>query len=614
MTELMIHRGPDAGGVHVDGPIGLGHRRLSIIDLSERGRNPMFTPEGRFCIVYNGEVYNYLELRREMIADGVSFRTDTDTEVILALYARMGSDCLKRLNGMFAFAIWDAQERSLFLARDRVGIKPLYYAETTDGLVFGSEAKVLFLHHGVSCEVDPALIDVYMNFGYTPGERTLFAGVSKLPPGCAMTVTSRGIRREQSWDAQFAPDHSRSVAQTGGELKELLLDATRIHMRSDVPVGVFLSGGLDSSAMVALLAEAGVGDLKTFSVAYREGDKYDETRYAKLVAERFKSDHHVLYVDPAQFGDFVPDYVWYMDEPVTEGAAISLYFIARLLRQHVVVALSGEGSDELFGGYEVYRYMQWLEWYRRLPAWLRTAIQPALDHVPHSKMRKYGRLAAKPLSERYLGVPLYEQVGSTLYSDDLLRSAAAKAAGSPLAAHYARMKGHDALAQMLYTDFKAWLVDDLLIKADKMTMANSVELRVPFLDYRVVEYAATIPSNMKLRGGTVKWILKQALTGVVPDEIRTRPKVGFPTPLAEMFRGKLADYVEAVLLSRRALQRGYFRPEKIREIVGDHKSGRANHHDILWRLLVLEEWHRRFADRPRSAWSADLPMTAGIGA
>ena len=414
-----------------------------------------------------------------------------------------------------------------------------------------------------------------------------------------MTVCAQGVRRHQYWDLNFCPATGRSAQQTASELRELLLDSVKLHMRSDVPVGVFLSGGLDSSATVALLAEAGFEQLKTFSVAYRgEGGQYDETPHAQLIADRFQTDHHALYVDPTEFGELVPHYVWHMDEPVTEAAAISLYLVARLLRQHVTVALSGEGADELFAGYQVYRYMKWLERYRRLPAWTRTALlEPLLMRFGPPKVRKYARLAAKPLADRYLGVHLYEPVRDQLYSDDFVDLVAKDGRTSPLSSLYEGLRTHDPLTQMLYVDFKTWLVDDLLIKADKMTMANSVELRVPFLDYRVVEYAATIPSEMKQRGGTVKWILKQAMTGILPDEVLRRKKVGFPTPVARMFRGKLAGYVQDVLLSSRSVSRGYFRPGDVRALLEKHRNGQVDGHDQLWRLVVLEEWHRCFPDR-----------------
>ncbi len=599
MATLIRHRGPDADGFYVDGPLGLGHRRLSILDLSDRGRQPLATPDGRFVIVYNGEVYNYLELRAELEGRGWLFRTNTDTEVVLALYAEEGKDCLRRLNGMFAFAIWDSVARTLFLARDRIGIKPLYYVQTHDGIIFASEAKALFLDPRVECEVAEPLIGTYMAFGYVPGEETLFRGVRKLLPAHFATIDASGFRTGCYWDVAYRPEPTRTVEETAEELRALLLDAVRIHLRSDVPVGVFLSGGLDSSTVVALLAESGIPRIKTFAVAYDEGAGYDETPYARLVADRFQTDHHILRLDANLFAGFIPDYVWQMDEPVTEAAAISLYFVAKLLREHVVVALAGEGADELFAGYQVYRYMRWLELYRRAPDWLRlTLSDPLLMRVGTPKVQKYVRLSRLPLEARYRGVSLPDSAeAESLYTDEFSELLSARSASAPLAGYYERTAGQDTLTRLLYADLKTWLVDDLLVKADKMTMANSVELRVPFLDYRVVEYAATIPSWMKLRRGTVKWILKRAMKRHLPEEVLTRTKVGFPTPLAIMFRRDLTGYLHDVLLARQSIERGYFKPQRVRQLIDEHESGKRDHHKLLWQLTVLEEWHRRFARR-----------------
>src|SRR5713101_452410 len=343
MTRLLIHRGPDDEGFYFKHALGLGHRRLSILDLSERGHQPMCTADERFVIAYNGEVYNYLEIRKDLEADGHVFQTETDTEVILALYAQKGPECLQYLNGMFALAIWDSAERTLFLARDRVGIKPLYYAETADGIVFASEIKALLASQRVSPQVVVANIDTYLSFDYVPGVETLFQGVRRVLPGQWLQISPEGIKSTSYWDLEYAPNHQRNPQETAEELRELLLDAMRIHLRSDVPVGVFLSGGLDSSATVALLTEAGIHNLKTFSVAHQAGGQYDETPYARLVADRFQTNHHVLYMDPNQFLDCIPRFIWYMDEPVAEAPAIAFYLIAKLLREHVTVALSGEG-------------------------------------------------------------------------------------------------------------------------------------------------------------------------------------------------------------------------------------------------------------------------------
>jgi asparagine synthase (glutamine-hydrolysing) len=334
-------------------------------------------------------------------------------------------------------------------------------------------------------------------------------------------------------------------------------------------------------------------------VAYRDGAEYDETAHAILVADHFKTDHHVLYVEPKQFVEFIPDFVWFMDEPVTEAAAISLYFISKLLRSHVTVALSGEGADELYAGYDIYKYMGWIEEYRRLPHAMRALfLEPMLATVGNEKLRRYLRLAQKPLEERYLGVSLNGSEYHSLYTREFSEMLRGKVQYAPLRCYYAKTAGRDPLTRMLYSDFNTWLVDDLLIKADKMTMANSVELRVPFLDYRVVEQAATIPSSMKIRSGEPKWILKQAMRNRLPDSILTRKKTGFPTPLAAMFRQDLSGYLRDLLLSSRCTNRGYFRREAVETLINQHVEKRRDHHRLLWQLVVLEEWHRQFIDRP----------------
>jgi asparagine synthase (glutamine-hydrolysing) len=598
MTRLLTHRGPDDEGFYFAGALGLGHRRLSILDLSERGHQPMSTADGRFVIAYNGEIYNYLELRKDLEADGYVSRTETDTEIILALYARMGAKCLQHLNGMFALAIWDSAERTLFLARDRVGIKPLYYAETADGIMFASEIKSLLASQRLSARVLTRNIDTYLTFGYVPGVETLFQGVLKVLPGQWLQINPDGIKSDSYWDLCYAPNLRRNPQKTAEELRELLLDAMRIHLRSDVPVGVFLSGGLDSSATVALLTEAGHRNLKTFSVAHQAGAQYDETPYARLVADRFQTDHHVLYIDPNQFLECIPRFIWHMDEPVAEAPALAFYLIAKLLREHVTVALSGEGADELFAGYAVYRYMLWIEAYTKVPEHIRSLLEPILEVIGTEKTRKYLRLAHLPLENRYRNVfnsdPSYK---GALYTDDFRAALATDPTPDPLASGYSKAHGYDILAQMLYADLKAWLVDDLLIKADRMTMANSVELRVPFLDYRVIEYAATIPSNMKLRGGVGKWILKRAMKDRLPRQILTRKKMGFPTPLALMLQRDLLGYLRDLLLSPACLNRQYFKREKIETLIEENTKKTKDHHRLLWQLVVLEEWHRHFIDQ-----------------
>ena len=596
MGACLAHRGPDDEGYFNEGPLGLAHKRLTILDTSSRGRNPMWSEDGQSCIVFNGEVYNFVELRAELEAQGHSFRTTTDTEVILRLWHVLGEACLERLNGMFAFAVWDRRRQTLFIARDRLGIKPLYYTLDADGIRFASEVKALLAGSDRRAGVNLDMLDAYMSVGYVPTERTLFQGIEKLQPGWCMTIDAEGLRLRQYWDLRPEPEH-HSEEECAAQVLELLRDSVRIQLRSDVPLGVFLSGGIDSSAVVALMHEMGIRDIRTFTVAYDFGPAYDETRYARMIAEKFHTRHREVFVTPKEFQDFIPSLVWHMDEPVTESAAISLYFVAKLAREDVTVVLSGEGSDEVFGGYPIYKYMQALERYRMLPAALRrNVINPALNLLG-GKWSKYTRLSDQPLPERYLGVSFYETpVKEALYRPETRNLFNGHGMPGLVQPFYDKAKGLDPLLQMMYLDVKSWLPDDLLVKADKMTMASGVELRVPFLDHRVVELGGRIPPRYRIKGWTTKHILKKAMEKHLPHEILHRGKMGFPTPLARMFQGEMRPYVAQVLGSDRHLGRGYFRPEVVRGMMSEHMEGKQDHHRVLWQLLVLEEWHRKFMD------------------
>ncbi len=612
MGSCLAHRGPDDDGFLEDGPLGLAHRRLTILDTSRRGRQPMRSEDGQVAIVFNGEIYNFVELRAELERRGHAFRTRTDTEVLVKLWQERGEEMLAALNGMFAFAVWDRRTKTLFLARDRLGIKPLYYTLDDEGIAFASEVKALLAIAPGKPRVDVDMLDAYMSVGYVPTARTFFAGIDKLEPGCCLTVRPAAgepeapaeIRLRRYW--QFRPEpQEMSERECRERVLALLTDAVRLQLRSDVPLGVFLSGGVDSATVVALMHGLGIGDIETFNVAYDFGPQFDESRWARRVAERFRTRHHELYVRPEEFRDFLPDLVRHLEEPVTEAAAASLFFIARLARERVTVVLSGEGSDEVFGGYPIYKYMQVLEGYRRLPAGLRerllnpmlATVAPRLGGARAAKWGKYTALSEQPLAERYLGVSFYE----TAQKDELYRpEVRARFNGSAmpglLARYYAGTEALDPLSRMSALDVQSWLPDDLLVKADKMTMACSLELRVPFLDHRLVELGAAIPPHLKIRGWTTKYVLKRAMEPYLPKEILYRPKMGFPTPLAHMFQGPLRDSVAATLTGDRCLERGYFRPEVVRRLVAEHGAGRADHHRVLFQLLVLEEWHRAFVD------------------
>lgn len=601
MVDLAKYRGPDGRGTELwtDMGVALGHRRLSIIDTSDLGRQPMSSNDGRYRIVFNGEIYNYLEIKRDLESRDYSFRSHSDTEVLLNAYAHWGEECLDRLNGMFSFAIWDLQERVLFAARDRIGEKPFYYRHDDRGFVFASEVKSILLADSTRPEVDSSLIDAYMTFGYIPGENTLLKGIKRLLPGHCLTLRDNRLAIRKYWDFQFGNLTELSLEAHMLRVNELLTDSIALRLRSDVPLGVFLSGGLDSSAVVAMLAPGASKGLKTFSVAYDFGPEFNETPYAREVATRYQTDHHEIIITPKDFIDFIPNYVWHMDEPVTEAAAISLYYVSRLAREHVVVALSGEGADEIFAGYDFYRYNLRMEQARsmlggKLAKGLAAACKMA---VRSRKLRKYLDMVSQPLETRYRGISSYEKtIRDTLYRPEF--RAVAKNGNSEvntfIEALFTKSKDWDPLSRMLYFDTKTWLVDDLLIKADRMSMATSIELRVPFLDHRLVEYAATVPSRFKLHKTCGKFLLRKIMEDRLPASVLQRKKMGFPTPLEHMFRGALFPYAQGLLLDKSAKTGNYFSQSRIESILNDHKSGRADNHREIWQLIVLEEWHKQF--------------------
>lgn len=602
MIADIAYRGPDGSGTIVlsQDRVALGHRRLSILDLTEAGAQPMTSPDGRYLIVYNGEIYNYLELRGQLAASGQSFRSRSDTEVLLAAYAHWGAECLRRLIGMYAFAIWDRERHELFAARDRLGIKPFYYCESGDGtLLFASEIKSILAAGRITRQTDRTLIDAYMEFGYVPGEATLHAGVRRLLPGHALWWRDGHLTLRQYWDLEFDHITDDGIESAAKGVNVLLTDAISLQLRSDVPVGVFLSGGLDSSTVVSLLAREALAGLKTFSVAYDLGKDCDETPFARQVARAFRTDHQEIRISARDFARFIPAFAWHMDEPVADSAAISLYYVSKLARQEVVVCLSGEGSDEIFAGYDFYIYNLAIERLRRLAGepLLRSLASQARSFKRMEKLRKYIELAGQSLEERYRGISTSDRRKTqSLYAPEFLH--AQTLADTPAAAYirrlFERSRGWDHLSRMLYFDTKTWLVDDLLIKADRMSMASSIELRVPFLDHRLVECAATIPSRYKVRGMQTKCVLRQAVGTRLPARILRRRKRGFPTPLKLMFRGELFDYAHDLLLSESARARGYFAPDRIRALLFEHREGRASNEREIWRLVVLEEWHRRF--------------------
>ncbi len=597
MTDLLAHRGPDGSGTFTAGHFGFGHRRLSIIDTSSRASQPMSTEDGAMHIVFNGEIYNYIELRKELSAAGVTFRTTSDTEVLLELYRTHGPKCLSKLNGMFAFAIWDSRDASLFLARDHVGIKPLYMAFHDEGLTFGSEIKSILSDQGIKRAPNMKVFDAYLRFGYVPGNQTMFDGIQRLLPGHYMRIADGFVTEKCYWDVVYEePTHS-GESQYIDEATHLMRDAVKLQLRSDVPLGVFLSGGLDSSAIVALTHSLGVRDLNTYSVGWDHGKEFDESKYARQVSKQFGTKHHEYWMTADDFRDSIESFTWLMDEPVTEAAAISLYKIAEVARNDVTVVLSGEGSDEVFGGYPIYLYMQMLEHYKRLPASLRRNVTNPLLSLLGSRSRKYVGLSNQSLSEAYMGVSFYDRDATyALVTGDALTQIRANTVADLIAPYYSSTATEDIQRRMQYLDLKTWLVDDLLIKADRMTMGASLELRVPFLDYRLLEFSSRLPPGLRTKRCEPKYLMKKASERLLPRNIIYRKKRGFPTPLANLFRTDMRSYLSDTLSSRQFRERGLFDVDAVNSLLDQHVRGKADNHRSLWQLLVLENWYRTFID------------------
>jgi asparagine synthase (glutamine-hydrolysing) len=602
MADTIRHRGPDDDGYHVSGPVGLGFRRLSIIDL-KGGHQPLSNEDGTVWIVFNGEIYNYRELRQQLVERGHQFKTQSDTETIVHLYEEVGANCLEQLRGMFAFAIWDEKEKTLFLARDRVGIKPLYYYLDDNALVFGSEIKAILADPSVKREIDPAIIDRFLTFLYLPGEETLLKGIHKLAPGTCLTVKNRRAEIRQYWDLKFLKSSNKpGLKQAERDVHDLLAESVELHMIADVPVGVLLSGGVDSTGVLSFAAGLTDKPTSSYTVGFSDPGVADERPYARLAAKVYGSCHHEMTISANDFTDFLPRFVWHMEEPVCEPPAIALYYVSKLARQFVTVLLSGEGGDEAFAGYSNYRNIVWLERIKRALAPFDGAASKFVKSVASMlNMPRIGKYA--PLMNATFPNYYYSRTSNpnryagnglgTLYSSDFGTSIDREHAVEPLRQLFANVKGESVLDQMLYIDTKTWLPDDLLVKADKMTMANSIELRVPLLDHKVLEFAASLPAEYKLRRFTTKYILKKALANKIPKEILDRKKAGFPVPYEGWLRNECRDFVHSILLDSKTLQRGYFERSAIEKMLaGNRESGL--YAKEVFSLITLELWHRAF--------------------
>jgi len=598
MRELLTHRGPDDKGIFIDNQTGLAHRRLSIIDLSKAGNQPMSNEDGSIWITYNGEIYNFQEIKGDLEKKGHQFKSNTDTEVIIHAYEEYGPNCLSLFNGMFAFGIWDSNKREIFLARDRIGVKPLVYYQDKDKFIFASELKAILPYPGINKEVSEEAISHYLSFGYVPTPMCIFKNMAKLPPGhYAIINKNNELLIKQYWDIDFNNLIIKSEEEYCKDIIENLERSTRLRMISDVPLGAFLSGGIDSSAVVAIMSKLSKEPVKTFTIGFEEQD-FDESKYARKISELFDTEHKekIVKMDAVKIFD---DLVWHYNEPFADSSAIPTYYVSQMTREHVTVALSGDAGDESFIGYK--RYVPNRD--EVLAKIIPNTLKPIISRVGKrffsqgdekplfQKLgRKFDLLDMKD-EERYFE---WQSTFNTYYKNELATE---------------RLKGYDSKKIMLtktdkymptilkkqYFDFKHYLPDDILVKVDIASMAHSLEVRSPFLDYNVIEYAASIPHQIKMKNNVNKYILKKSLKEILPREILYRKKAGFAVPLVHWFRKDLRDLSYDILLDGITVKRGYFKKEAIKKILESHNKG-VDHSDRIWGLLFLEKWLRAFID------------------
>ena len=605
MNGAIFHRGPDEDGFYVDEHAALAMRRLAIIDLAS-GQQPIWNADKTKCIFFNGEIYNYQELRKGLDERGHKFYTNSDTEAIIHLYDEFGVDCLQHLRGMFAIAIWDKVEQTLFLARDRVGKKPLLYSHQTNGdLVFGSEFQALLKHPSVSREVEPEAIDAYLSYSCVPAPLTAFKSIRKLEPGHWLRWKDGAIETQRYWLPNFSNKISISEGEAIEETTRLLRESTRLRMISEVPLGAFLSGGVDSSTVVALMAQESSTPVKTFSIGFEEED-FSELKYARMVAEHVGAEYHEFIVKPNAW-EILPTLVDHYGEPYADSSAIPTYYVSKETRKHVTVALNGDGGDESFAGYERYAAMRIAEKYHRIPAMLRKAfVEFPAGLIPTSELKRsrirdgkrFLAAASLPRVERYFrwSSAFDRESKSDLYASDFRHAIDATDASEFLRKWFATANGSGIIDTTMLVDQMTYLPNDLLVKVDIASMANSLECRSPFLDHKVIEFAASLPESLKISGVETKSFLKKVAARLVPKEAIYRRKMGFGVPVGKWFRGEMKGFVQEVLLSEASLNRGVIRPEMLKKYVDEHTSGDRDHAFRIWALLMLELWYQRFID------------------
>jgi asparagine synthase (glutamine-hydrolysing) len=604
MTDAVRHRGPDDLGEFIDDGLALGMRRLSIIDL-EGGKQPIANESGEIVLVFNGEIYNYRELREQLLSSGHVLKTMSDTEVIVHLYEEKGEDCVLALRGMFGFALWDAAERKLVLARDRLGIKPLYYADVNGTLVFGSEIKSILQHPGVAAQLNYQALSDFLSLKYVPAPETLFGNIHAVPPGFMLICTARGVCLRRYWDLRFSEDAGQDEADCAERLEALLRESVLLHLRSDVPFGAFLSGGLDSSTIVALMAGYLDQPVETFSVGFSgEGSALSETRYARQVAEYYGTHHHEVIIEARDFVESAERVLWHLDQPVADLACFANMMLAEAASRHVKMVLTGEGGDELFAGYARYSGERLSPAFKLLPGAAKRALIHGAECIPGQRRAKLAlnALAESNEASRLLGwFPLFnEKEKARLLADDVWMYTACAPTERVIAAQLGNAGSAVPLSRMLYVDTKLWLPDDLLARGDKMSMAASIEARVPLLDHKVLEFAASLPSQFKVHNLTRKYLLKKVAEKLLPREIVHRKKQGFPIPISLWFRSEARAFVSDLLAPDTIRRRGLFDVSYVQSLVQDHMSGSADRGAQLWALMLVELWHARFIDASSS--------------
>jgi len=609
MCNVMRHRGPDDEGAYVAGPIGIGMRRLSIIDLAS-GHQPIHNEDKTLWVVLNGEIYNFRELRESLESKGHRFYTQSDTETLVHLYEEYGEDCVRHLNGMYCFALWDERRRKLFIARDRIGEKQLYYATRNGKFVFGSEIKCLLQTDTVSNDMDLAALDAYFTYLYVPAPATLFRDVRELPPAHALVFDRDGIRTRRYWELEFKVDRRNDPQFFVDAFRDRFYQAVRSRLVSDVPLGALLSGGVDSSAVVAAMSKYATGPVKTFSIGYgSKGLYYDERRHARVVADRFSTEHHEFEVQP-QIVEIIPQLVNAFDQPFADSSAIANYYVFRETRKHVTVVLSGLGGDEVAAGYERHLGIRLQKYYRALPRWVREAlVERIVNLLPDSRkgnrlverIKRFVRSGALSSDEAYFRyvTAFDDERRRGLYSDRLRGAVRFESARESYDQYFGRAGIDDVLNRALHTDIMMYLPGDLLTLTDRMSMLHSIEARAPFIDHTLMEFMATVPPELKLKGFEKKHLLKRAFENILPREILHRRKQGFTVPLTLWFRNELNPFIRATLSRDRVERTGLFQWSSIERLLDEHMRHRENHHSRIWALLMFMVWHDLY--KPNSA-------------